>query len=441
MSVRRASAIAVALVATIVMSSIPLSATTAGAEATRSGLGVYRGSGAPDKVAAFGTWAGTTPVYALDFLARQTWADIENVDWWLQSWAGTPSEVVYSVPMLPASGATLVEGAKGSYNSTFARLAQRFVDHGQGNAIIRLGWEFNGNWYSWSAINDPRSFALYWQQVVGSMRKVAPGLRFDWSPVLGSSSPFPLENAYPGDAYVDFIGMDVYDQGWGTGWEDPAKRWNTMLTQSYGLQWHRDFAAQHGKQMTYPEWALAQRSDGHGGGDNPLFIEKMHDWIAGNNVAYHMYFEFDVSSGEKHEMMSGNFPTAALRFLELFGGQGGQVTTTTTVAPTTTTTTAAPTTTTTVASAAPAAPTNVRGTAINRRIDLSWTGSPNPVARYEVYRATATTGPFTLVGTTTSVKYVDRRLAPRTNYSYFVKAVNFAGASSASSNVVTIAVS
>jgi hypothetical protein len=62
--------------------------------------------------------------------------------------------------MLPASGATLVEGAKGSYNATFARLAQRFVDHGQDNAIIRLGWEFNGNWYSWSDINDPQSFSL-----------------------------------------------------------------------------------------------------------------------------------------------------------------------------------------------------------------------------------------------------------------------------------------
>jgi hypothetical protein len=174
----------------------------AGAAATEPPrtLGVYRGSGAPDAVDAFGTWLGTEPAYALDFLARQSWADIENVDWWLQSWADSPQEVVFSVPMLPASGASLAQGAAGAYTDTFTRLAQRFVDHGRGDAIIRLGWEFNGGWYSWSAINDPTTFAAYWRQIVSAMRSVAPELEFDWNPNLESSPSFALELAYPGDA-------------------------------------------------------------------------------------------------------------------------------------------------------------------------------------------------------------------------------------------------
>ena len=53
----------------------------------------------------------------------------------------------------------------------------------------------------------------------------------------------------------------------------------------------RDFAAAHGKPMAFPEWGLLVRSDGHGGGDNPYFIQKMHDFFMdpANNVVFHAY--------------------------------------------------------------------------------------------------------------------------------------------------------
>ena len=57
----------------------------------------------------------------------------------------------------------------------------------------------------------------------------------------------------------------------------------------FGLEWHRDFAAQHGKRMSYPEWGV-----GHFG-DNPYFIQQMHDWFVENqdNIAYAAYFNVD----------------------------------------------------------------------------------------------------------------------------------------------------
>jgi hypothetical protein len=296
-------------------------ATVPGHAAGSAGIGVYRGAASPGQVGAFGTWLGRSPGYALDFFAGDTWATIESPDWWLNSWSGTRYNVEYSVPIIPGTGGTLQEGAAGAYNSHFQKLAQTLVAHGQGNTILRLGWEFNGSWYKWYAGNDPAAFAAYWRQIVTTMRAVSPGLRFDWNPTNGANgmSATGVEAAYPGDAYVDYIGTDVYDQSWGAHYTDPAARWNEYVTQRNGLNWVASFASAHGKPISIPEWGLSIRSDGHGGGDNAYFIQHMYDWITANNVAFHMYFEFDGSDGA-HRLMLRQFPIGAAKYRQLFGG-------------------------------------------------------------------------------------------------------------------------
>ena len=330
-------------------------ATVPGHAASSAGIGVYRGAASPGQVSAFGSWLGRSPTYALDFFAGDTWAQIEAPDWWLSSWSGTPYNVEYSVPIIPASGGTLQEGAAGAYNGHFQKLAQTLVGHGQGNAILRLGWEFNGSWYRWFAGNDPAAFAAYWRQIVTTMRAVSPGLRFDWNPTNGANgmSATGVEAAYPGDAYVDYIGTDIYDQSWGSNYTDPAFRWNEYLTQKNGLNWVASFAGAHGKPITIPEWGLSIRSDGHGGGDNAYFIQHMYDWISSNNVAFQMYFEFDASDGA-HRLMLTQFPIGAAKYRQLFSGaapatSSSSTTSTTKPSSTTTpsTTTSMPTTTTT----------------------------------------------------------------------------------------------
>ena len=54
---------------------------------------------------------------------------------------------MYSVPLLPKDGSTLAAGASGAYDAHFETMARELVAQGQGDAIIRLGWEFNGSWY------------------------------------------------------------------------------------------------------------------------------------------------------------------------------------------------------------------------------------------------------------------------------------------------------
>jgi hypothetical protein len=294
-------------------------------------LGVYAGSGDAEAVGNFERSLGRPVGYVHDYLDKRSWTTISSATWLADTWraSGRNDKMVISVPILPDTGGTLAEGATGSYNQHFEQLARTLIDGGQGSAVLRPGFEFNGTWFRWSIAGpgNAAAFAEYWRQIIQTMRAV-PGadFKFDWSPSSGSSwvngQPLNPEEAWPGDAYVDYIGLDQYDQSWAPNYTDPVARWEANQTQPYGMRWHRDFAAAHNKPMTFPEWGLAIRTDGHGGGDAPYFIEQMHQWIATNNVAYHLYFEY-ADSVMSSQIFGGSFPLAAERFVTLFGATGG----------------------------------------------------------------------------------------------------------------------
>jgi len=290
-------------------------------------LGVYAGAGDPAAIARFEGRVGHPVSIVHDYLARDSWTSISSPDWSIGAWGPSAyrDRMLYSVPMLPDSGATLAAGAAGQYDAYFRTLAQKLVAGGQARAILRLGPEFNGNWFRWTiaAPGGPADFAAFWRRIVTAMRAV-PGaaFRFDWSPSSGSSwlngQQLDAAAAYPGDAYVDFIGLDQYDASWIADRADPLKRWDGYMNQQFGLLWHKNFAAAHNKPMTFPEWGLSKRADGYGGGDSPEFIEKMHAWIQSNNVAYNLYFDYADAVAESR-LFIGAFPNATARFLTLFG--------------------------------------------------------------------------------------------------------------------------
>jgi glycosyl hydrolase family 26 len=291
-------------------------------------LGVYDGSAATQDVAAFSKRLGRPVDLVHDYLGKRRWSSIEDVYHLADNWrrAGFEGRTVLTVPIIPDSGGSLAQGAAGRYNRYFRELAKRLVAGGQDMAILRLGHEFNGTWYKWT-INVPhggRLFAAYWRQIVVTMRSVRGArFRFDWCPVAGSSyiggkRQLSAQSAYPGDRYVDYIGMDVFDQSWAPRTASAAARWRHLVLQRDGLAWHARFADAHRKPMTFPEWGLVHRDDNRGGGDAPYFIEHMHAWIQSHPVAYSLYFESRDPSGD-YRIFGGRFPHAARTFVQLFG--------------------------------------------------------------------------------------------------------------------------
>lgn len=295
--------------------------------------GVFR-STSSSAVAAFEQWAGHQAPYVVDYSSRHTWEEIANPSYMIDHWARTDRRVVYSVAMLPDNGeSSMAAGMRGENNHHFQRLAEQLVEKGQADAIIRLGWEFNGDWFRWAAF-DAEEFVQYWREIVGAMRSV-PGQRFefDWSVNAGAGQSGDAVLRYPGDDVVDYVGVDFYDASWAPStFPYPAgcdatcrltrqqDAWAARTTEPRGLFFWRDFARAKGKPLALPEWATGTRPDGHGGGDNPYFIGKMYEFIhdPANNVAYHSYFESD-GGGVAARLMTGQYPQAAAEYRQLFG--------------------------------------------------------------------------------------------------------------------------
>lgn len=311
--------------------------------------------------AAYASWLNRPALWVEDFQPTERWDNINGSGGWQlgpwSEWAkANPSRrLILSVVLLPGPWngggpqagidagipVSLEEGAKGSYNKHFQKLAENLVAKGLGQSILRLGWEFNGGWYAWRAVKKEEAFAEYWRQIVKTMRSVpgAESLQFCWNPT-NNMVQIDARKCWPGDEYVDYVGVDVYDQSWlpdtypfpkDATEEEVLRRqknaWNGWIwsKQQYGLELWRDFAREHGKPLSIPEWGVCSRKDGHGGMDNPYFIQKMHDFITDpeNNVAFHCYF--DVEAGDGHHQLSpglGNhqseFPKSGELFKRLF---------------------------------------------------------------------------------------------------------------------------
>ncbi|MCE0535905.1 hypothetical protein LWF15_10310 [Kineosporia rhizophila] len=326
----------------------PSSAATASGEAEESekpattgaakkvGVGVYRGT-YPSKVGEFGDWLGRDAAYAMDYSTRGTWEEIAAPTYMLNTWQNSGYQMVYAVAMLPTrnKSVSLAAGADGDYNQHFERLAKNLVAYDQGDAILRLGWEFNVDWPWHPTLGDEKDFIKFWRNIVTTMRSVpgAENLKFDWNVNNGGDS-YNSTLFYPGNKYVDYIGVDVYDISWAentypfpAGCEADCQRahqeqaWTNVVSATYGLSFWSSFAQEKKKPMSLPEWGMWDRSisDGHGGGDNPYFVEQMFKFVDDprNNVAYQIYF--DVNVGEKGDHRLESLPKGGKKFKKLFG--------------------------------------------------------------------------------------------------------------------------
>jgi len=83
---------------------------------------------------------------------------------------------------------------------------------------------------------------------------------------------------------------------------------------------------------------------------------------------------------------------------------------------------------------APAAPTNLKATAGNAQVALTWTGSAGATS-YTLYRGTASGGETLLKSGLTATSYTDTGLTNGTTYFYQVAAANSVGTSANSSEV------
>jgi hypothetical protein len=144
---------------------------------------------------------------------------IPVLSWGSQSIPATLSEPDYQL-------SDVISGRYDSFIRSFATAAKAWGHP----FFLRYDWEMNGNWFSWSEGvngNQTGEFVRAWRHVHDIFTEVgATNATWVWCPNIDPRNTLrSASSQYPGDAYVDWTGLDGYN--WGT---NPAKPsgWQTF---------------------------------------------------------------------------------------------------------------------------------------------------------------------------------------------------------------------
>jgi len=330
--------------------------------------GVYTQPGAKGLagLSAWETWTGVRVAQMLDFTGTTTWKHITS---WLpwEAWTKLPAmgkRLELSVAMLPDDpGTSLAMCAAGAYNEEWETLARNLVGCGLHATVIRPGWEFNGTHYRWTTRStDPAltaearaqraahlraEYAESFRQIVTTMRDVTgQAFRFVWCPMTVIDGRTDYTSAYPGDEYVDVIGVDVYDVDVSTlryPYRSTVKTdpptpptpveittaqdavWAAHYAGPGGLRRWADMARAHGKGFAVDEWGVTFQPPGwgsHGGLDNPRYVDRLLNAARDHGAEWVNYFEIDnTQTGVRHALSRPDtlFPRSAERYLARVG--------------------------------------------------------------------------------------------------------------------------
>lgn len=190
----------------------------------------------------FQSWTGWNRFPAEQAVRARALGSTLMVTW--EPWNGARSDPNWSCD-------NVVLGRYDAYIRSYARS----VKAARVPVMIRLAHEMNGNWYPWATAytgatwrgnnNSPAMYRAMWRHVVSIFRREgALNARWVWSPNIlfcndwndERSQEQDLVSLYPGDAWVDWVGVSVYNDGARRPWRsfralfDTSYRLLTMLS-------------------------------------------------------------------------------------------------------------------------------------------------------------------------------------------------------------------
>ncbi len=253
----------------------------------------------------------------------------------------------------------LYRSYKGCYDNTYEEFAKILVannmdgywpNSGRPKLILRFAHEYNGDFYEWSAVNQTdsnkqlalnyaegktaeqlftetfkRAHTIITNKIKQQSNNRTTKLYFDLNMTsAGADVDGLLERTYPGDQYVDVIGVDFYDRKYSLNCA-PVKQseksapncrsdaektqgWSTLRRQ---LDFFTNFAQQKGKLIGISEWGASSaitKTNGvsywRDGNDNSDHIQKVYEWLTEVTtqkkiLSYIIYFDRNPSNASK----------------------------------------------------------------------------------------------------------------------------------------------
>lgn len=264
---------------------------------------VFKSNGDLGVAAQFETDRGRPVDGAMSFSTYQNnWADFRWLPDGVADYINSGHIYIWAMPHAPETEgrAMNAQGAADAYRTEQTALAQWLTSQGYNspNFVIRLDWEFNGDWYPWASF-DPANLKQAMKNCINNMR--AGGLtkvKFDLCANAGTSPGCAsFESVWPGPGYFDIIGIDSYDwdpaatdaSGWaGQLAHNPSLSSVVQLAQQYGVQWALD---EGGNIHSSTEGGNVQSSIG--GNDNVYYWQRMWDFVNANAATCHHHTTYD----------------------------------------------------------------------------------------------------------------------------------------------------
>lgn len=105
------------------------------------------------------------------------------------------------------SNSAIASGSQDAYITAFAK-AVASVNY---QVIISYGQEMNGNWYDWGQADTPANYVAAYTHIWDLFRSLGVhNVTWLWGPNVSYTGSTPLAELYPGDQYVDWVGLDGY---------------------------------------------------------------------------------------------------------------------------------------------------------------------------------------------------------------------------------------
>jgi hypothetical protein len=261
-------------------------------------------------------WRGNEAAFATvqrfeSLLGRPLAIDLHFYDWrdvfpsGLEEW-----DIAHGrIPMVSWKGTGLSEINSGRHDALIRQRAREIKALGA-PVFLRWGWEMNGDWFAHSGSanmpNGPAKFVLAWRRIHRIFTAVgASNAVWFW---CANAENAPNErwnswrNYYPGDAYVDWVGIDGYN--WGT--TRPWSRWQSFADIIRPI--YRDYASR--KPIMVAETASAEA-----GGDKAAWIRAADDTLRREFPSVRAFVWFEVLKETDWRAESSEASLAAFRSL------------------------------------------------------------------------------------------------------------------------------
>jgi hypothetical protein len=255
------------------------------------------------------------------------------------AWGVENANATYSAHVIPVVGIPMaIAGdnadtdfqaiASGAWDSDLNGVFQDFANDGFSTFYIRPGWEMNGNWEPWSVTpSNAADFVSAFQHIANLAHSFSgANIQVVWNPGYVTSS-VSYQSIYPGNQYVDSIGIDTY--GAASGVPDTAPFDTSTDPNNFTLNDAIAMAKANGKPLSLPE-------TGAGPGDT-AFPANLASVISASGVPVSFVNIWDDSSGGASNLhWSDNAASAAAwtqAFATIAADNSGAATTTPTTPP------------------------------------------------------------------------------------------------------------